>query len=66
LGGIELTVRGVAERLRVSTATVYALCRSGELQHHRISHAIRISEGGLAEYLDGAGRRAPRLPPTPE
>jgi excisionase family DNA binding protein len=59
LGDVELTVRAVAERLRISTATVYALCRTGELQHHRISHAIRISER-LAEYLEGAGRRARR------
>jgi len=28
-----LTVREVAERLRVSTATVYALCKQGELAH---------------------------------
>jgi excisionase family DNA binding protein len=50
-GEAELTVRGVAERLRVSTATVYALCRRKELEHHRISHAIRISESALAKYL---------------
>ena len=49
-----LTVRGVAERLRVSTATVYALCRRGELAHHRVSNAIRIPERALADYLTGA------------
>ncbi|MFL5303210.1 MAG: helix-turn-helix domain-containing protein [Anaeromyxobacteraceae bacterium] len=47
----ELTVRSVADRLRVSTATVYALCRRKELEHHRISHAIRISEAALEKYL---------------
>ncbi len=45
-----LTVREVAARLRVSTATVYALCATGRLPHARIStHAIRIFE----EDLDG-------------
>jgi excisionase family DNA binding protein len=53
-GEAELTVRGVAARLRVSTATVYALCRRKELEHHRISHAIRIPESALAKYLAAA------------
>jgi excisionase family DNA binding protein len=47
-----LTVREVAARLRISTATVYALCRAGQLEHHRVSNAIRISERGLAEYVE--------------
>src|SRR6266568_9204203 len=40
-GQVELTVGAVAERLRVSTATVYSLCRRGELEHHRISVSPR-------------------------
>jgi len=40
-GEVELTVGAVAERLRVSTATVYSLCRRGELEHHRISVSPR-------------------------
>jgi excisionase family DNA binding protein len=51
---IELTVREVARRLRVSTATVYALCHRGELEHHRVSNAIRIPETALARYLASA------------
>ena len=51
--GILLTARDVALRLRVSTATVYALCRRGELGHHRVSNAIRVSEDALAIYLHG-------------
>ncbi len=43
-----LTAREVAERLRVSTATVYAMCRRGELEHYyRVSHAIRVPESAL-------------------
>jgi len=46
-----LTVREVAARLRISTATVYSLCRRGELEHHRVSHAIRVFEREVARYL---------------
>jgi len=52
LAPLLLTVREVAKRLRVSTATVYALCRAGELEHHRVSNAIRISERALFAYLE--------------
>jgi excisionase family DNA binding protein len=37
-----LTVREVAERLRVCTATVYRLCESGRLWHLRVSNAVRV------------------------
>ena len=50
-----LIVRDVAERLRVSTATVYSLCRRNELAHYRISNAIRIPERYVARYLASAG-----------
>ena len=53
-GGILCDLGAVAERLRVSTATVYSLCRRGELEHHRISHAIRVPESALAKYLGSA------------
>ncbi len=49
--GSVLTVREIAARLRISTATVYAMCRSGELEHFRVSHAIRIPESAVVEYL---------------
>jgi excisionase family DNA binding protein len=45
-----LTVREVAERLRVSTATVYTLCKRGELAHVRIANSIRVNERVLAAY----------------
>ena len=47
-----LTVREVAAALRLSTATVYALCRLGELPCIRTStNTIRIREDDLAAYL---------------
>jgi excisionase family DNA binding protein len=46
-----LTVREVAERLRVSTATVYALCRHGVLQHVRVANAVRVPDVALAAFL---------------
>jgi excisionase family DNA binding protein len=51
--GVEqlLTVAEVAERLRVSTATVYALCKRGQLRHVRVANAIRISDQSVADFL---------------
>lgn len=37
-----LTVRVVAARLRVCTATVYDTIERGELEHVRVSNAIRV------------------------
>jgi excisionase family DNA binding protein len=37
-----LSVREAAKALSVSTATIYALCRRGEMPHLRVSNAIRI------------------------
>jgi len=52
-----LTVRDVADRLSVSTATVYALVDRGELAHVRVSNAIRISPAALTAYLErGTGQ----------
>jgi excisionase family DNA binding protein len=41
-----LTVREAAAILKVSTATVYALVKRGELPHVRVSNAIRIVLNG--------------------
>jgi len=46
-----LTVREVAKRLRVSTATVYALVERGELAHLRVSNAIRVRRADLEGYV---------------
>jgi len=50
-----LTVREVAERLAVCTATVYALCGRGEIRHVRVSNAIRVHPDDLEAFI--AGRR---------
>lgn len=42
-----LTVRQVAERLGVSTATVYRLCERGELPYVRVSNVIRVAPRDL-------------------
>jgi excisionase family DNA binding protein len=55
--GRYLTVREVADRLRVCTATVYALVRRGELEHVRVSNCIRIAESSLARLLAGFGNQ---------
>jgi excisionase family DNA binding protein len=49
-----LTVREVAERLRVCTATVYRLCESGRLWHLRVSNAVRVPEMALQAFMEGA------------
>jgi excisionase family DNA binding protein len=46
-----LTVREVAELLRVRPATIYKLCSIGRLPHVRISNAIRISRRCLERTL---------------
>lgn len=49
-GADYLTVRDIAGRLDVSTATVYALVERGELAHVRVSNAIRIAPADLAAF----------------
>ena len=46
-----VTVRDVAQRLLVCSATVYKLCAAGELVHVRISNAIRVAPTDLAEFI---------------
>ncbi|HVP66369.1 MAG TPA: helix-turn-helix domain-containing protein [Anaeromyxobacteraceae bacterium] len=48
-----LTVREVAARLQVSTATVYRLCGEGKLPHVRVSNSIRISPGEVPGFAAG-------------
>jgi excisionase family DNA binding protein len=53
-----LSVRQVAARLGVSTATVYKLCEGGELPHTRISNAIRVAPTDLEAFLSRNRSRA--------
>ena len=50
--GRAFTVREVAGRLRVSTATVYRMCERGELGHVRVSNAIRVPEAAVAALIN--------------
>jgi excisionase family DNA binding protein len=49
-----LTVRDVAARLSVSTATVYALCHRGQLRFIRVSGAIRIDPASVEAFIAAA------------
>jgi excisionase family DNA binding protein len=47
-----LTVREVAERIKVSTATVYKLCEMGRLRQVRVAdYSIRVAEADLADFV---------------
>jgi excisionase family DNA binding protein len=54
-----LSVREAADRLGVTTATVYKLCSRGHLRIVRVLNTIRIQPDALASYV---GR--PPLPPA--
>jgi len=49
-----LSVREVASKLRVCTATVYKLCAGGKLGHLRVCNTIRIPESALVALQCGA------------
>lgn len=52
-----MTVKQAAEKLEVSSATVYSLVASGKLQCYRIGNgrgAIRISEEHISAFLKTA------------
>ena len=61
-----LTIREVAELLRVSEKTVRNLISSGQLPHYRIGvgrGTIRVSETALADHLaqsEAAAQTAPK------
>lgn len=46
-----LTVGEIAAELRVSRATIWRLCRTGELPHLRVGSVYRIRRSDLDEYL---------------
>ncbi len=48
-----LTVREVASRLSVSTATVYDLIADGRIDHYRVKNAIRIPLSALTRFIAG-------------
>jgi excisionase family DNA binding protein len=54
-----LTVEDVARQLRVSRATVYRLCETGELTHTRVVKSIRIQPEAVEAFIS----RAQQAPP---
>lgn len=61
--GKPLTVREVADRLRISLATAYSLVSKGKIVSHRIGGAIRIFESALEAYLAASVQQAPATVP---
>jgi excisionase family DNA binding protein len=55
-----LGVREVAQRLRVSTATVYKLCDRSELPHTRVVNVIRVTLEDLEAFIAQRGSRKDR------
>jgi excisionase family DNA binding protein len=55
-----LTVREVAARLKVSTATVYKLCRRGMLRHVRVLNVLRIAPADLDRFASSGSKRDER------
>jgi excisionase family DNA binding protein len=53
-----LTVREVAESLRVSNMTVYRLINSGELPAQRVGKSFRLREQDVNQYLAARYTRA--------
>ncbi len=51
-----MSVREVATRLGVSTATVYGLCERGELRHVRVSNSIRLRVADIEDFIRRSGR----------
>jgi excisionase family DNA binding protein len=45
-----MTVAEVAKHLGVSRSTVYQLCERGELQHVRVSNAIRVPRAAVGTF----------------
>lgn len=60
-----LKVKTVAERLNLSESKVYELIESGNLAHHRIGGAIRVSEEQLQGFLEKTKREREESPPRP-
>jgi len=52
-----LTVREVAARLSVCTATVYSLCSRGLLHFIRVSGALRIDPASVEAFITAGGAR---------
>ena len=52
-----LSVGEVADRLGVSTATVYKLCERGDLGHLRVLNSIRVRMADFVTFINSGARR---------
>jgi excisionase family DNA binding protein len=59
------TIREVARRLRLSTATVYKLCSEGSLEHFRVMNSIRVREDALTAFVAVRSRSRNSRSPQP-
>jgi excisionase family DNA binding protein len=48
-----LTVKEIAEKLKVDRMTVYRWIREGKLKATKICGIVRITEQDLADFIDG-------------
>jgi len=55
-----LTTEEAADLLRVSTKTILALARRGELPGEKVGRAWRFLRADLLNYVRGSGRAVPR------
>ena len=62
--GPYLSAREVANRLRLSTVTVYALCARGELRHVRVMNCIRVAQSDLLAFLKSRRSGRPTVRPA--
>ena len=53
----------VATRLGLCRDTVYRLCESGELAHHRVCNRIRVAASAVAEFFERNQQGARRVQP---
>jgi excisionase family DNA binding protein len=61
-----LRLKDAAQRLALSTSRLYEMVARGEIGHHRIGGAIRISEDQLAEYLEVTRQQMKRARDEPK
>jgi len=54
-----LTVQQAAEKIQLSTTSIYRLCGSGELSSSKINRKILIKEEDLEKWLERGKRQTP-------
>ncbi len=58
-----LTIKEVAERLKISLSLAYRLVASGEIPCYEIASCKRVDEEELLEYLKTRKAEVTKLPP---